>query len=61
MKKHWYVNEELKTKTIKELAIEMFEYYKNDTKELLKLLLATMSERDMWEDAYIRNVEIEFE
>lgn len=61
MKKQWHVSKELKTKTVKELATEMFEYYKNDTKELFDFLHATGSRRDMWKDAYWSNMEIEVE
>lgn len=56
MEKNWNVHEALKTKAVKELAKEMFDYYKNDSEELFKFLRATASERNMWEKAYRGNV-----
>ena len=61
MNKHWDVHKSLKTKTIKELAKEMFDYYKNDKKELFKFLHAIMCRKDMWQVAYGRNIELEIQ
>lgn len=59
MEKRWNEIEELKTKTIKELAKEMFEYYKNDKIELFGALNRVLSKRDSWEEAYRCNVELQ--
>lgn len=59
MVKHWEIEKELETKTIKELAKEMFAYYKKDIKELLKFVNSTNSQILKWTDVYFANLEIE--
>ena len=61
MNKHWDIEKELETKTIKKLSKEMFDYYKKDVKELLKFVNATNSQILKWTDAYFANLEIEQE
>ena len=51
-RKYWNLEKELKTKTVKELAVKMFNYYKGNIKELFGLVQSVTWQAIKWDDVY---------